>query len=227
MANLSRNPVIAVIGDVVQSRDITPRQRPKVQAALEGLMAHINKRYSKAVLSDFLLTLGDEFQGLLDVPDVIPDIVQDIRERLPELRLRIAVSRGILTTPRKKTALGMDGPAWHAARDLLERSRSRRDSGGAGGGVWFVGFRDDDEVLNALSALLDHHWDKLVATQREVVTALRHHEGLRKDAAKELGISQQSLSNRAQSAGAREYAAGMQAWRAMLERHGTKVRGSR
>lgn len=227
MTNLARNPVIAVIGDVVQSRNIPARRRARVQAELEGMMAHINKRYSKAVLSNFLLTLGDEFQGLLADPGAVPDIVQDLREKLPELRLRMAVSRGALTTPVKKTALGMDGPAWHAARDVLERSRSRRDSGGTGGGVWFVGFRDDDQVLNALAGLLGHHWDRLQATQREVVTALRHHEGLRRDAATELGISQQSLSNRAQSAGAREYAAGMQAWRAMLERHGTKVRGSR
>ena len=214
-------PVIAVIGDVVQSRAIPARQRAPVQRELERLMAHINTEYSSAVLSDFLLTLGDEFQGLLDVPDVIPDIVQDVRERLPELRLRIAVSRGVLTTPTKKTALGMEGPAWHAARDLLETSRSRRDAAGAG--VWFTGFKDDDQVLNALAGLLGHHWDKLVPTQREVVTALRHHEGLRKDAATELGISQQSLSNRAQSAGAREYAAGMDAWRALLRRHAPKV----
>lgn len=214
-------PVIAVIGDVVQSRAIPPRQREKVQRALERFMAHINKRYAGAVLSDFLVTLGDEFQGLLDVPDPVPDIVQDIREQLPELRLRLAVSKGILTTSRKKTALGMDGPAWHAARDLLEKSRARRDSVQVG--VWFTGFRDDDLVLNAISGLLGHHWDKLVPTQREVVSVLRHHEGLRKDAATELGISQQSLSNRAQSAGAREYAAGLHAWKMLLTRHRPRV----
>lgn len=201
----STAPVIAVIGDVVQSRAIPPRQREKAQQALEGFMAHVNKRYSAAVASRFLVTLGDEFQGLLEAPDAVPDIVQDMRERLPQLRIRLAVSRGTLTTSRKKTALGMDGPAWHAARDLIEKARARRDAGEIG--VWFAGFRDDDVVLNALSGLLGHHWEKLVATQREVVTALRHHEGLRKDAAKALGISQQSLSNRAQSAGAREYAA--------------------
>ncbi|MGH7636094.1 MAG: SatD family protein [Gemmatimonadaceae bacterium] len=214
-------PVIAVIGDVVQSRAIPARQRARVQAALEGMMAHVNKRYSKAVRSNFLLTLGDEFQGLLADPGAVPDIVQDVREKLPELRLRMAVSRGVLTTPVKKTALGMDGPAWHAARDVLEKSRSRRDT--AGVGVWFTGFRDDDVVLDALAGLLGHHWDRLQTTQREVVIALRHHEGLKRDAAKDLGISQQSLSNRAQSAGAREYAAGMDALRAVLRRHAPKA----
>ena len=227
MANLSRNPVIAVIGDVVQSRSIPARQRARVQAELEAMMAHINKRYSKAVLSNFLLTLGDEFQGLLAGlgGGAVPDIVQDMREQIPELRLRLAVSRGVLTTPVKKTALGMDGPAWHAARDVLERSRSRRDPGGIG--VWFTGFGDDDAVLDALAGLLGHHWDRLQTTQREVVTALRHHEGLRRDAATELGISQQSLSNRAQSAGAREYASGMDALRVVLRRHEPKPRTPR
>lgn len=217
-------PVIAVIGDVVQSRAIPARQRAKVQGALERMMAHINRRYSKMVLSDFLVTLGDEFQGLLDVPEVVPDIVQDMREQLPELRIRLAVSRGILTTPTKKTALGMDGPAWHAARDLLESARRARGEG-AGTSAWFTGFRGDDELLNALSGLLGHHWDRLIESQREVVSALLRHEGLRKDAARALKISQQSLSNRAQSAGAREYAAGMDAWRALLRRHAPRVSG--
>jgi hypothetical protein len=193
-----------------------PKDRSEAQAVLERLMGDFNRRYEHSVLGDFLMTLGDEFQGLLDDPSVVPDIVQDIREALPRIRFRIAVSRGQLTTElkSKRVALGTDGPAWHAARQVLEQWRAaKRD------GVAFVGFGDDDTVLNGLSGLLTHHWSHLEASQREIINALRHHQGLRKEAAADMSISQQALSNRAQTAGWREYEGGLIACRELLRRH--------
>jgi hypothetical protein len=211
-----RAPIIAVLGDVVRSRRLEPKERSEVQRAFEQLLAQINRRYDRSILGAFLMTLGDEFQGLLEQPDALPDIVQDIREKLPTLRLRIVVSRGVLTTDvkPKAVALGTDGPAWHEARKVLDHWRgAKRD------GVAFVGFADDDVILNGLSGLLTYHWTHLEASQREIVIALRHHQGLRKEAAAEMSISQQALSNRAQSAGWREYEAGMTACRELLGRY--------
>jgi hypothetical protein len=92
--------------------------------------------------------------------------------------------------------------------------------GGRGSdGVGFVGFGDDDLVLNAIAALLTYHWTHLEDSQREILSTLRGREQKRKDVAAQLGISQQNLSNRAQAAGWREYSAGMQAWRELLGRH--------
>jgi hypothetical protein len=122
------------------------------------------------------------------------------------------------TTGIKTTAIGTDGPAWYAARGLIEESRrAKRD------GVAFTGFANDDVVLNGISGLLTYHWTHLEASQREVINALRHHKGLRKEAASEMKVSQQALSNRAQTAGWREYDAGMKAWREVLERHKPKA----
>lgn len=218
MAMSPRPPVFAVLGDIVRSQRLEPQERAELQRELEDLMRGINERYQTSVLGAFLMTLGDEFQGLLGAPGVVPDIVQDIRERLPRTRFRIVVSFGELTTDLKPVALGTDGPAWHAARDLLEGWRAaKRD------GVAFTGFGGDDVVLNGIAGLMAHHWSHLETSQREIGTALRHHEGLRKEAASEMGISQQALSNRAQSAGWREYEAGMLAWRTVLERHTPRV----
>lgn len=213
-------PVIAVLGDIVRSRRLDPQERSEVQVLLERLMTDINRRYEPSIVGDFLLTLGDEFQGLFDDPSVVPDTIQDIREKLPKMRFRIVVSRGHLTTEVKPkgVALGTDGPAWHVARKVLEQWRAaKRD------GVAFVGFGDDDVVINGLSGLLTHHWTHLEASQREIINALRHHQGLRKEAASEMSISQQALSNRAQTAGWREYEAGMIACRELLKRHAPKT----
>ncbi len=181
-------------------------------------MQWINTQYKDAVLSRFLITLGDEFQGILRHPEVVPDIVQDLREEFPNTMFRIAVSKGSLSTPLKPVALGTDGPAWHSARALLEDwLKAKRD------GVGFVGFREDDAVLNALGALLTYHWSHLERSQREILTSLRHATESRKEVAEDIGISPQSLSNRAQSAGWREYSQGLGAWRAVLARHAVKV----
>jgi hypothetical protein len=213
---VGRARIIAVLGDIVRSRKLEPKERSDVQDTLEQLLTDVNRRYESGILGTFLMTLGDEFQGILDEPGLVPDIVQDIREKLPTLRFRIVVSRGVLTTDikPKTAALGTDGPAWHTARKVLEQWRgAKRD------GVAFVGFADDDVILNGLSGLLTHHWTHLEASQREIVIALRHHQGLRKEAAAEMSISQQALSNRAQSAGWREYEAGMLACRELLARY--------
>ena len=209
-------PVAAIIGDIITSRELPAGRRAETQRELEGYLAWINRHYRDAVAAQFLVTLGDEFQGRLRDPSVIPDIVQDARERLGaekgDVRLRIAIGWGALTTPLKKVALGTDGPAWHHARAVLNNWRLAKRDGAA-----FQGF-PEDTVLNALSGLMTRHWNALEATQRRTITALRHHEGLRKEAAAELGVTPQALSNRAASAGEREYANGMQALRELLGR---------
>lgn len=218
MASNRAPVVIALIGDTVQSREIAPPARAALQADLEAAMGWINRQYKDAVLSNFLITLGDEFQGILRHPQVIPDIIQDLREQLPHTSFRIAVSKGTLSTPLKRVALGTDGPAWHAARALLgDWLRAKRD------GIGFAGFGGDDLVLNAFGGLLTYHWTHLESTQREILVSLRHADDSRKAVAEDIGISQQSLSNRAQSAGWREYSQAMAAWSAVLAKHAVKT----
>jgi hypothetical protein len=186
---------VTVIGGLAPSRQVDPADRCQVQATLERAMARINGRYRAAVLADFLVTLGDQFQGVLRRPQAIPDIVQDLREQFPRFRFRITVSRGELPAT-------LEPPS-------------------ATAGVAFAGFGDDDIVLDGIAELLTYHWTHLEDSQREILTALRDppREAARKDIAAQLRISPQALSNRAQSAGWREYNAGLAAWRALLERH--------
>jgi predicted DNA binding protein len=183
------------MGAVVHSRQIDVAERFQMQATLERAMAHINERHRAVVLADFLVTLGDQFQGVLRHPRAVPDIVQDLREQFPRFRFRIAVSRGELPAMLKP-------PPTTA-------------------GVAFAGFGDDDIVLDGIAELLTYHWTHLEDSQREILTALRDppRQAARKDIAARLRISPQALSNRAQSAGWREYTAGLAAWRALLERH--------
>ena len=58
-------PSIAVIGDIVGLKQLPQAERSHVQRQLEELLNRINKRYAKAIGARFLVTLGDEFQGVL------------------------------------------------------------------------------------------------------------------------------------------------------------------
>ncbi len=98
-------------------------------------LAKLSSRRRDVLASPYTLTLGDEFQALYStVQGVAADLIQLILLARPA-RIRIALGWGrIETRINRKQALGMDGPAFHAARDGM--NALRRDGGwlhGSGG----------------------------------------------------------------------------------------------
>jgi hypothetical protein len=55
----------AVIGDLIDSKKIKPEERKVLQEKLRLLLERVNNDYSSYIAANFLITLGDEFQGLL------------------------------------------------------------------------------------------------------------------------------------------------------------------
>ncbi len=204
---------IAVIGDIVASRRVPPVERSHLQRALEQLADVVNKRYRRAIAARFLVTLGDEFQGVLTQGEILPDLIWDIETGLPEVGVRFGIGLGTLHPPFKPLALGMDGPAFHAAREAVQLARKRRVRGGL-----FLGFGDvDDVVLNGLAQLLQHERQHLSKAQRMTLELLRQGYS-QAEIAKQLRITKQAVSLRAQGAGWEAFAEGERAWRAALER---------
>lgn len=69
----------------------------------------------------FLITLGDEFQGLLVKPNHLLEIIDDIQREIYPVRLRFGVGIGKITTQiSPEAAIGSDGPAFYAARNIIE-----------------------------------------------------------------------------------------------------------
>jgi hypothetical protein len=199
---------VALLADVAGSRRLSSNERASLQTQLDGLMKYLNRAYRHSISAAFLITLGDEFQGILKDETQVVAIVQDIHEHLPDLPVRIAVSRGRLSTPLKKTAIGTDGPIWHSARDLVGELRKSDRYGAA-----FVGFgRTRDVVLTAIAGLLTGHWSRLRNSQRAIIAQYWHEPDTpKKRLAEKLGLTQQALSNRARSSGWRAYVAGLKA----------------
>ena len=68
---------IAIIGDMRDSREIGHRR--EVQNKLNSVLGTINEKYNSMIASKFMITLGDEFQGLLLEGVRVVDIIEEIQ----------------------------------------------------------------------------------------------------------------------------------------------------
>lgn len=202
---------IAVIGDIVQSRALRGGEREELQARFRDTMDYLNRRFGAAVLARFVITTGDEFQGLLRAGSCLPDVIWEVEERLAPEEIRFGIGRGELDTALAQDAIAMDGPVWHRAREALNNAAAQRLLGGR-----FVGFGDpDDAVLNALASLLHHMRAGFTDRQRQVVDKLREgqtHESI----AGHLGVSRQAVTKHAAAAGWAVYEEGEGALQSLL-----------
>lgn len=109
--------VVAVIGDVVASKTLA--RRGAFQRRLDKALQRANAE-AASLASPYTITLGDEFQAVYrEAKTVLGDIVAILAEIHP-VRARFALGVGELTTRiNPEQALGMDGPAFHQAREAL------------------------------------------------------------------------------------------------------------
>lgn len=211
---------VALIGDMVQSRALPAAARAKAQQDFSRLVALLNRRFADDIASKFVVTIGDEFQGLLSNAEAIPDIVWLIDSTYGARSIRIGIGYGVLHTPLQKIALNIDGPALHEARAAILLAHGRRMLGGV-----FSGFGEYDDVLLGFAQALRHVRSNLTKRQLEAVGLLR--EGrTQMAAAKKLGVTKQSISERVVTAGWEPYRLGEIGWRkALALATGTENRG--
>lgn len=112
---------LAVIGDVVQSRATEDRQR--LQDRLTQGLGRVNQQHEDAVAARFVLTLGDEYQGLMSRSEPLIQLLAQLRAAAHPAELRFGLGIGPLHTELQPEALGMDGPCFHRARAAIERAR--------------------------------------------------------------------------------------------------------
>ena len=77
------NPYIAIIGDIKNSKNI--KERNILQKKLDKILNEVNEIYSDSISSKFIITLGDEFQGLLHSGKNLMEIIYYIKKEQPSL----------------------------------------------------------------------------------------------------------------------------------------------
>lgn len=203
---------IAVIADMVRSRELPRSRRRALQKHFNGLVATLNREYRRALAARFVITLGDEFQGVLNSAALIPDLIWRFEQDFPERELRVGIGFGGLDTPLQKYALNIDGPVLHLARAAIDDARKSKTLGGV-----FRGFGDLDDILNGIARLLRFQRSRWTRSQRNIASLLR--QGMSQtQVAKKLGVRKQVVSRQVLASGCVQYIAAEQAWRMILEK---------
>lgn len=187
---------VALIGDLVGSRRLATEDRNRTQIELAELLGELDAVAGGDLASRFVITVGDEFQGLLTRAGPLPTLLNRIATAGLPARIRLGIGRGRLDTPRLPTAIGMDGPCFHRARAALEESERQRSDR-----TVFRGFGAAlDRVLFGLAAGTDEIRDRWTPRQSAVAGALRRLRN-QNAVATELGVTPQAVSKHAAAAG--------------------------
>ncbi len=194
---------VAIIGDIRGSRSLT--QRREIQENLGIILQEINEGFEADIAAKFLITLGDEFQGLLFDGRSLLKIIEKIKMSLYPVTFRFGIGMGRITTDiYPEMALGADGPAFYRARsaiELLKENESKKKAV-----LSDLSFRFEEKnstterLLNTAFTLLyslEHTWTD---RQREIITDQLFHQDGQKASALRLGITQSAV-HKALSAG--------------------------
>lgn len=118
---------VAIIGDIIGSKSLMHRK--EIQIQLNQILAQVNRKFSDDIHSNFLITLGDEFQGLLYNPHNVVKIIEFIQLNFYPNRIRFGIGIGTIDTDFiRSEALGADGPVYHKARKMVEDLKISEDS---------------------------------------------------------------------------------------------------
>jgi SatD family (SatD) len=176
----------AMIGDMNKSRQL--ERRGNVQKKFQKVIEQINKEYKNEIASKFLITLGDEFQGILHSPVKSYHIVRHVQDLMDKVSFSFGIGIGTLATPVfPKAAIGMDGDCFYRARAaLLQAKKEKREL--------LYDFHDPASILvNAIVATLDKQWKYLNNTERSIIQLRK--TGLKQlEIAQKLGITKQAVS---------------------------------
>lgn len=205
-----KRPYIALIGDMVGSRQLAPVQRRDVQNRFSKLMRKLNRTYRDKIVAKFVITLGDEFQAILSDPQVVPDLIWQIAVEY-DIPVRLGFGYGTLTTAVPEYAINVDGPALHQARVAIENAKKENRLGGV-----FIGFGENlDIILNGLASMLEFHRETRSERQITIIKLLREDKS-QAEIADLLELKKQTVWQHVQAAGWESYWGGENAFRAAL-----------
>lgn len=194
--SFSYRPYVAVIGDIRNSKELADRN--DVQEKLKQVLERINETYMKDISAKFMITLGDEFQGLLCGGNNILNIIMDIQMEMYPVSIRFGVGVGEITTIiNAEMAIGADGPGYYMARDAIEDLRHEELRNKSQSADIKIRIEDEEhqieELLNTTFSLMNIIQNNWTNRQREIIVEYSRHGGSQSECAKRLGITQSSV----------------------------------
>lgn len=191
---LDDSPFIAIIGDIRNSRSLESRKA--IQDKLKKVLEEINIKYKKDITSKFIITLGDEFQGLLANGRNLLNIIQDIRIGLYPVEFRFGIGVGEITTDiNTEMALGADGPGYYKARNAIEIMKENEKKNRAVMSDIRLEINDEKQkmLINTIFELmkaLEQNWTE---RQREIIWNMLQYQDGQQKVASRIGITQSTV----------------------------------
>lgn len=201
---------LAIIGDLVNSRRMSSSEHSRVHKALKAALADINQDFKADIAADFLITLGDEFQGLLKRSDKLMIIMERITSALEGHDARFGLGIGSVPAAPESDIRGENSPAFLMARKALDtiKHNSRRSEQPK------TLARLESEAIN--TELINHMFTQLyyqtvswTDKQRQIVW-LKRNTFSQKELAEQLGVSQPYINQVLQATGYYTYRASLQ-----------------
>ena len=211
---------LALIADVIDSKMV--QERFDLQKQLEKALQTMNELFGEFLASNFTLTIGDEFQGLLKVDAPVFQMIDTLRSLLTPTQLRFGIGLGeILTDIDPLQSIGADGPAYWNARAAINLVHQKNDYGNTQ--IYFSGGKEkQDFFVNALIASGEAIRSGWRGSQEEILLDLLkrcvYSENFsQQDLAQSLEINPSALSKRLKSSSIRVYLRGRAAALASIQ----------
>lgn len=202
---------LALIADVIDSKMV--QERFDLQKQLEKTLQTMNELFGEFIASNFTLTLGDEFQGLLKVDAPVFQMIDTLRSLLTPTQLRFGIGLGeIVTDIDPLQSIGADGPAYWNARAAINLVHQKNDYGNTQ--IYFLsGKEKQDFFVNALIASGEAIRSGWRGSQEEILVDLLkrcvYSENFsQQNLAQSLEINPSALSKRLKSSSIRVYLRG-------------------
>ena len=211
---------LALIADVIDSKMV--QERFDLQKQVEKTLQKMNELFGDYLASRFTLTLGDEFQALLEVDAPVFQIIDTLRLELNPTQLRFGIGLGeIVTAIDPLQSVGADGPAYWNARAAINFVHQKNDYGNTQ--IYFSsGKENQDFFVNALIASGEAIRSGWRDSQEEILLNLLkrsvYSESFsQQDLAQSLAINPSALSKRLKSSSIRVYLRGRAAALASIQ----------
>jgi hypothetical protein len=201
----------AVIGDVIRSKESPDRRA--LQSDLEAVLAEVNKHYAHTVASRFVVTLGDEFQGLLNSAWPLLEIIDRIKFSIAPAKVRFGIGIGEIETEiNPQASIGADGSAFWKAREAINHIHDQNDYGISTTRIASISAEPWIEVANDSLRLCDFIESRWRDGQYNLVRTLFLRNGdynmmkfSQRDMAKYLGVSATTVNRQIKSSGYYQY----------------------
>jgi hypothetical protein len=117
---------VVIIADVRGSRKMAQDERYEGQLFLKSAIIQVNEQFSTDIEAPFMITRGDEFQGVLKNLQQAFIAMLEFERLLFPLQLRYGIGRGSIQKMGSDIPIEMDGPAFHKATAALEKVKKKK-----------------------------------------------------------------------------------------------------